>query len=278
MSLAPRHPRRILVPLDGTPASDGILPHVHRLAHAEPGRTELVLVTVLPADGPERNADRASARQHLTSLRTRLGKRGGAVQTRVLEGEPVGQLLDVARTVGADLIAMATHGRTGLERWVKGSSAGRIVHESPVPVFLATPHTADVDASVDYRRVLVPLDGPPTPGDGVAELLAYAGGLARGAELVLLHIVGSGDPQAQAEARLGATRDALAAAGVTTRVLGRAGEPTEAIVAAVEDGATDVIAMTTHARTGLARLRHGSVAADVLARVACPMLALRRPD
>lgn len=278
MSLAPRHPRRILIPLDGTPGSDGILPHVYRLAHTDPGRTELVLLTVLPPDAPERNAARATARQHLNGLRARLGKRGGAVQTRVVEGEPAAQVLEAARTLGADLVAMTTHGRTGLERWVKGSVAEQVLHACPTPVFLATPRAAGVDAEVDYRRVLVPLDGPPATGDGAAELLALAAGLARGAELVLLHIVAAGDAQAQATERLGATRDALAAAGVTARIVGRTGEPTDVIVAAVEDGATDVVAMTTHARTGLARLRHGSVAADVLARVACPMLALRRPD
>lgn len=278
MSLAPRHARRIVVALDGTPGSDGILPHVRRLAHAEPGRTELILVTALPADAPDRNAARAVARQHLTRLRTRLGKGGGGVQTRVVEGEPASELLTVAQALQADLIAMATHGRTGLDRWVHGSVAERVLHESPLPVFLATPRASDADADVDYRRVLVPLDGPPAAGDGAAELLAFAGGIARAAELVLLHVVPSGDAQAQAEARLGPTRDALVAAGVEARVLGRAGEPTDAIVAAVEDGATDVLAMTTHARTGLARLRHGSVAADVLARVACPVLTLRRPD
>ncbi len=278
MNLAPRHPRRILVPLDGTPGSDGILPHVYRLAHADPGHTELVLLTVLPPGAPERNAWRAAARQHLVGLRERLGKRGAGIRTRVVEGEPAAQVLEVARTLDAELVAMATHGRTGLDRWVRGSVAEQVLQESPVPVFLATPRAADVDAEVDYRRVLVPLDGPPAAGDGADELLAFAAGLARGAELVLLHIVPSGDAQAQADERLGPTLAALAAAGVKARIVGRAGEPTDAIVAAVEDGATDVLAMTTHARAGLARLRHGSVAADVLARVACPMLALRRAD
>jgi nucleotide-binding universal stress UspA family protein len=58
------------------------------------------------------------------------------VRTRVVEGIPADQIIYVAQTEHADLIVMATHGRTGLRQIWLGSVASKVVHRSELPVLL----------------------------------------------------------------------------------------------------------------------------------------------
>jgi universal stress protein A len=58
-------------------------------------------------------------------------------ETIVVSGDPAEQVLDAARSIGADLIVMGTHGRKGLGHLVLGSVAERVVRESPTPVLTA---------------------------------------------------------------------------------------------------------------------------------------------
>ena len=81
--------------------------------------------------------------RYLTPLADRLTAHGLSVETKVVVGAPVAaEVLELARSVHADLIAMGTHGRRGLERLVLGSVADKIVRASDVPV-LVTPVLLD---------------------------------------------------------------------------------------------------------------------------------------
>jgi nucleotide-binding universal stress UspA family protein len=66
----------------------------------------------------------------------RLAASGLKVRTLLVEGNPPDQIRRVASTGDYDLIAMATHGRTGFKRWAMGSFAERILHTSPIPIFV----------------------------------------------------------------------------------------------------------------------------------------------
>ena len=61
---------------------------------------------------------------------------GITVETAVRFGDPATQIIDEAETIGADLIALATHHRSGLARMLKGSVAERVERGTPVPVVL----------------------------------------------------------------------------------------------------------------------------------------------
>lgn len=63
-----------------------------------------------------------------------LDDAAGAVEIKVVEGVPVDTIQRIASNVRADLIVMGTHGRTGLNRWMLGSVAERVLRESSVPV------------------------------------------------------------------------------------------------------------------------------------------------
>jgi nucleotide-binding universal stress UspA family protein len=112
------------------------------LAHVvEPPPPILAPVPVhAPQLGPEWfKARYDAALGYLGQLAARLSKHGLAVETRVVMGGPVAsEILDLARTSGADLIAMGTHGRRGFERLVLGSVADKVVRGSDTPV-LVTP-------------------------------------------------------------------------------------------------------------------------------------------
>jgi len=93
------------------------------------GVTEMAPVTLDPYPYAERTAsDRLVrlARERITG--------GIFYDTLIVGGDPATGILNVARQVGADLIVMGTHGRTGVKHWVLGSVAERVVRESPVPV------------------------------------------------------------------------------------------------------------------------------------------------
>ena len=120
--------RTICVPLDGSPLTEQALATVRPIA-ARIGAT-LLLVCVVTGDGI------IEARDYLEGVAERLRTDRLDVQTYVVEGIPADQIVYVAQTGHADLIVMATHGRTGLRRIWLGSVASKVVHRSELPVLL----------------------------------------------------------------------------------------------------------------------------------------------
>jgi nucleotide-binding universal stress UspA family protein len=76
------------------------------------------------------------AMRYLVEVERRLSKKGLRVRTRVALGPPAEEILAAAKATGADLIAMATHARSGLGRILFGSVAEAVLHASPVPVLM----------------------------------------------------------------------------------------------------------------------------------------------
>ncbi|MGQ9826679.1 MAG: universal stress protein [Roseiflexus sp.] len=124
--------RTICVPLDGSPLAEQALATVQPIA-ARIGATVL-LVCVVTGD------DFTEARDYLESVAERLRADRFDVQTCVVEGMPADQINHVARIEHADLIVMATHGRTGLRHLWLGSVAMRVVQSSELPVLLVRAH------------------------------------------------------------------------------------------------------------------------------------------
>ena len=76
------------------------------------------------------------AKRYLSEIERRLSKKGLRVRTRVTFGSPAEEILAAAQSTSADLIAMATRGRSGLGRALFGSVAESVLRSSPVPVLL----------------------------------------------------------------------------------------------------------------------------------------------
>lgn len=138
--------RKILVPLDGSKVAEGVLPHAKALAYSE--GAELILLTVganpvldfafsdpgLAQDAIQEQEERS--KKYITEVEGQLKASGFKTSTVLRVGSVAEVILGVAEELGVDCIAMSTHGRTGPARWLLGSIAERVVHNSKVPVLL----------------------------------------------------------------------------------------------------------------------------------------------
>jgi nucleotide-binding universal stress UspA family protein len=145
---------KIMVPLDGSDLAESVLPHLEFLTAACKA-THVVLVRVvnpvsLPASVPaqgnfgftEKNRQKLeanrkkTAEEYLRRIADGINIPGANFSHEVLEGKPADMLADYATQTGVDLIIIASHGRSGVSRWVLGSVADRIVRNSCVPVMM----------------------------------------------------------------------------------------------------------------------------------------------
>lgn len=297
--------RRVLVPLDGSALAESVLPAVQALATLTgAGVTLLQAVAplepllVLPEDRGELALDRAEqaaaerdAVAYLATVARRLTEQHLIVDSRVVTEPPAGAIIRIGMTV--DLIAMATHGRSGVGRWVFGSVADKVLHGATVPVLLVRAGQAAVAAGWP-RRILVPLDG-----SALAEqALPLAALLARcaSAELILTCSIGWARAAAeralaidvagfgvtlperaadQAHAYLTDIGQRLAVQGLAARSDIRGAPAAEAILASAAEQAADLIVMSTHGRSGLGRWTYGSVADRVLRGAPIPIVLVR---
>jgi nucleotide-binding universal stress UspA family protein len=138
----------ILVPLDGSRRAEAILPHVEELAQQSNAKVIFVRVVepehIVPSppenhmvmDAMRFNQQTEEATRYLASLRGEFREKGLKVRTYVAHGSVVGTILDIAEREDVDLIAMASHGRTGLARVFYGSVAAGVLHRIDRPLLL----------------------------------------------------------------------------------------------------------------------------------------------
>ena len=154
--------KRALIPLDGSMVAESILPFI--LEVAGPLDMEVALLRVLVPVPPmtvegtqvvieDAGRLRAEAEEYLASIAAELRAKGVRVTTAVRRGEPVAEILAGAREVDADLIAMTTHGRSGLSRLLFGSVAAAVLSHAEVPVFLMRQTAAQVAARAAWETV-----------------------------------------------------------------------------------------------------------------------------
>lgn len=282
--------RRILVPLDGSILADQIITQLRRLLVRSDHET--VLLTVVPADADPSLVERAKqdARDHLDGVRDALLKQGALASSEVLVGDAAEEIVAHARRIEAELVVMATHGRSGLSRFVRGSVAEVVIRTCPVPVLAANPHAVDTsgpDGELRLGKLLVPLDG----SDVSLEVLPLVESLAKRyeAEVLLLRvewivplvtegpfmtpaIVRSND---EISAALEPIRQRLAAQGIRARTLAGHGPEAFAILDTADREQVDLVVMSTHGRSGVSRWIFGSVAEQVLRHCTRPLLVRR---
>jgi len=139
--------QKVLVPLDGSEVAECVLPHVTAVVNGC-GIPEIWLLRVVePFPVTEalsqqlveaHEARLREAREYLEEVASRLAREGvtATINKEVAQGTPEEQIVDFARDHGIDLIAMSTHGRSGISRWVYGSVADKVLRAAGVPVLL----------------------------------------------------------------------------------------------------------------------------------------------
>lgn len=135
-NLQPRCCQRILVPLDGSNMAEQVLAPATAITQAL--GCEMILFQVSLAflfDCSTRAAGRMAA-AYLKGVAERLPNKGDKVSTAVRTGPIVETIVEFAKANNVDLIAMCTHGRTGIVRWALGSVADRVLRTGNIPILL----------------------------------------------------------------------------------------------------------------------------------------------
>jgi len=140
--------QRILVPLDGSELAECVLPHVKAIS-AGCNIGEVVLLEIVespPAWALEgvdlnalQNANVKAAKEYVAKVQSQLSAEGLNVRSEVLEGKAAETIADFAKENAVDFIAIATHGRSGVSRWVSGSVADKLLRSSHVPILMVRP-------------------------------------------------------------------------------------------------------------------------------------------
>lgn len=138
----------ILVPLDGSKRAESILPHVETLARNFKSKV-IFYIAIEPVmmlehneiigmvEYMEKNDDlQERTAAYLDSLQKKLSKKGIDVKTLIGHGPAVKAIVDAAEQENADLVAMASHGRTGLSRTFYGSIAAGVLQRIDRPLLL----------------------------------------------------------------------------------------------------------------------------------------------
>jgi nucleotide-binding universal stress UspA family protein len=145
----------VLVPLDGSKLAEQVLPHVRALAQHDPGLQITLLLSVSPhnhaipaPDGGmfdhffDAQAEIVAARRYLRALADELQTEGIGVMLEVSKQPAAEAILSYVRKHGIDLIAIATHGRGGISRWVFGSVTQKVIEAARMPVLVIRPKAA----------------------------------------------------------------------------------------------------------------------------------------
>ena len=288
----------ILVPLDGSELAEGALPYASALAAKL--HTHLVLVTVwegadtdLASTFPSLSLEVTESAEryftdYLNGVKAKLPD-ADRVRAIVRPGDAADEILKAAEETEARAIAIATHGRSGVSRWLYGSTAGRLLRRSHVPILAVGPKLLEKKRpSADIRKIMVPLDGSKLAEQAVP----IAGSLAKatGATVTLVRGVrwavqaypytlpDAYVPQVDEELEKGAKEylreqeQLIKEAKVEAFVV--RGAIADGLLDFVDQQQIDLVVMTTHARSGLARAALGSTA-DRLLQGGAPVLLIR---
>jgi nucleotide-binding universal stress UspA family protein len=304
--------KRMLVPLDGSELAEVALSYAKELA----GRLdlELFLLQVYEPHGSEsqftcqlyieRAAEMAEMQSRGVQTKTGATPGGKAVEARgeVVTGHPAEEIIRFASENNIDLVLMATHGRSGVKRWVLGSVADKVLRASEVPIWLvrATIPEEIVHDEWHKRTMLVPLDGSKLAESVLPHVEALA--KQRGAELVqivLLRVteepfITSDYPEASmqltweehvrrikehfrrgSERYLAEVQQRLAEAGLNVRSEVLMGKPADEIISYAHNNHPNLVVMATHGYSGISRWEYGSVADKVLHGVSSPIFMVR---
>ena len=278
--------RKVLIPLDGSELAESVIDSLERILQDVEG-AKATLLYVSDPDAPDLPPE-VSSEGSLRRVSARLREWGLSVETLRESGDPATEILEAAERVGPDLIAMASHGRTGLERLVRGSVAERVLRQAGAPLLLVNPGSEERSEDTAFRRILVPLDGSPLADAVLPFVIALARSV--GSEVTLLRVESlepyisdplAGmpfveptlwNPQAVSET-LAPQLDRLLEAKVDAKIEARIGDAAGEIATLAQD--YDLVALSSHGRSGVSRWWFGSVAEQVLRIVSRPVFLVR---
>ena len=283
---------QILVPLDGSKLAEGVLPYARLLASALQLPVDLLHVndpeTAAPGIRPIQGADylKAVAASFSTSL---------AVNGRVESGRAAEVIVDSASRDSGTLITMATHGRSGAQRWLLGSVAQKVLQASINPLLLIRPREETLSrGEVRLNTIILPLDGSHLAEKIFPHVIYLTNRLKLEVVLIRTYTLpttgyfmaaGVSPPaigelaekiKGEATDYLQAKIEELQAEGIekVSFVLVEGRGPEE-IIDLARKTSNNLVAMSTHGRSGIGRWVLGSVTDRVVCYSGDPVLVIR---
>lgn len=269
---------RILIPLDGSPFAEEIVPYA--LGIARPIGAKLTVLRVA-----EHDADRSTADKYLSDLARRLDADKKVVQA---QADAASAILEEMWEDARSLVAMTTHGHTGLLEAILGSVAVSVVRDAGRPVLIYRPGgtvgTDHMVRAVKIAAVVAPLDGSLFS----ERMLPHAAAMAKSlkAKMTLVQVLSpeigklpeaaSGDvlESSYLKGRASEIRT-MHAVEADWEVLH--GHPADAICEYLNGQHDVMLAMSSHTRAGLRETVFGSVTHECVRRAGVPVLVYR-PD
>jgi len=284
----------ILVPLDGSPLAECVLPHVLSVARSLNAKVTLLTVcvprdrsqTTRPVNSLGWSFRTVEADAYLYEVASRLRAEGLHAETQRVEGKAAGQILAFARQRGVDLMMLSTQGHSGLTRWNVGSVMQQIIAHARVSVMIIRGHhlVAGDLGSRTYSRLLCPLDCSPRAEHAlpVATVLARS----NSAKLILAHVLAKPDMprhrpltgeelevsekvvelnRAEAVRRLEYLQSSLDAGHVDAESRLLVGdEPAQGLHNLVKEEKVDMVVMSAHGYSGSTSQSYGSLALNFI--------------
>jgi nucleotide-binding universal stress UspA family protein len=291
--------KHLLIPLDGTPMAEAVLPAAARLT--EKAGAQVTLLHVLEKDAPAtvhgathlRSAPDAEA--YLKQVAANSFPPAVRVNWHVHERQVpdvAHSLADHVDEMAPDLVVMSTHNEGGLRDWISGNIAQQVVHLGVKPVLLLRP-AASGQVVVPFRTILLPLDGQPDHEQGIPPAAAIA--QLCEAAIRLLMIVPTAHSLSGTDAAVGSllpesTRIQLDLAekgaaeyllehlmrlwdqGICTSACVDRGDPASQIVDHAKKAGADLIVLGTHGKAGTQAFWEGSMAQRLLRRIPASFL------
>lgn len=293
--------RKLLVPLDGSKTAENVLPYARFLATKLRLPIELLSVVELPMSAAGEKAlyldlivERAVVVSHEYLARIARTFAGADITTVVEKGNPEELILARAEAGEKVLTAMATHGHSGIARWLLGSVAEKIVREASNPLFLVRAREdAKTDGQTALNSIITPLDGSQLAESVLPHVVELAKALKVKVILMqtftLKQIIQTykdyiPDVDAlQKSSESGATRyleekeRQLKAEGLAVSTVAAEGEAAQTILELANGAPDSLLAMCTHGRSGIRRWMLGSITEKVVRHADNPVLAIRAP-
>jgi nucleotide-binding universal stress UspA family protein len=282
--------RRVLVPLDGSRLAERALPYAKAIA-LNTG-SELTLFTVMPTSSEKLDRPmKAYMDINAKALKSQRVKANAAIAY----GSAADEIIKFADKSKVDLIIISTHGRSGIRRWMLGSIALKLLYGTCVPVLLVKSRAHKI-SKVEFKKILVPLDGSSFSEASIPHVEQLTKGIS--GEVILLRV--SEPPvlpadrspaikpsweeyrdilmveiQREALEYLQKVKTELEKSGAKVTAQAIMGKATESISQVAQKENVDLIAMTTHGRTGISRWVYGSVATRIVEESLQPILLIR---
>lgn len=284
--------KKILVPLDGSELAQQILPYVRSFAQAAQSTVELLRVNDLDSMTPY--APPFQGAEYLGEVAKKYFSPETKVEQTVELGAPAMVILDRAGGDPTCLIAMATHGMSGMRRWLMGSVAAKVAQAAMSPLLLIRPGDRDAIPPVVLKTIFVPLDGSALAEKALPHVIALGKNMKSEVHLVRVYapppsayvvadgMMGQGPGvfresiEAEAAKYLDGKIEQLRAAGLEKLVATPfEGDAAAEIIDIARKTPNSLIAMSTHGRSGFARWVLGSVAEKVIQHSQDPVLLIR---